>query len=401
MVTDECAVVVQKRGNVREKVLWPINAVRGLVAVKVIAEAHLERLHEHLHGEEDGRELDLVAWPAGIAHALQFGQLQIEQLHDGRVPFLLQLAGYGGLGRGPVYLLEGAVEVGGEGVKDLGAQGASDGVDVVEQLGSGALCVVVQVDEAGVECAQLLVGLEGGFIGRVELRLGLFAARHQLTGAVSDTMAVLPEHIDFSQQLHVSVGDVEAVQRVEDVFKAWDGLVARVRGGDDHQTAVDVGLLVVEAVGAAGEVAMVRVRRLLGRVQVALGIVELLAEEALRRGEGGQQGVEAIEIRGILQLVVEEVGDASLVVVEIHGVGCPRGGRSWVCRYAVPVATSRASVVGAAAPTILVVRHRSIIPAILRSKIQPCVRPLLENILTPSTAVSHAPVNFCTAVSKA
>jgi hypothetical protein len=80
-----------------------------------------------------------------------------------------------------VYLLEDAVEVGREGVEDLGAQGVGDGVDVVEQLGSGALCVVLPVDEAGVQCAQLLVGREGGFIGRLELRLGLFAGVGQLT----------------------------------------------------------------------------------------------------------------------------------------------------------------------------------------------------------------------------
>lgn len=288
MVTDECAVVVQKRGNVREKVLWPINAVRGLVAVEVVAEAHLERLHEHLDGEEDGRELDLVARPAGIAHALQLGQLQIEQLHDGRLPFLLQRAGYGGLGGGPVYLLEDAVEVGGEGVEDLGAQGLGDGVDVVEQLGRGALGVVLQVDEAGVQCAQLLVGREGGFIGRLELRLGLLAARNQLTEAVSDTGAVLPQNVDFGQQLHVSVGDIQAVQRVEDLLEAGHGLVARLGGGDDQQAAVNVGLLVVEAVGGAREVAMVRMRGFLGRVQVALCVVELLAEEPMLRVQRGQ-----------------------------------------------------------------------------------------------------------------
>ncbi len=165
----------------RKKVFWPINAVRGLVTVEVIAEAHLERLHEHPDGEEDRRELDLVARPAGIAHALQFGQLQVEQLHNGRLPFLVQVAGYVCFGRGPVYLLENAVEVGREGVEDLGAQGVGDGVDVVEQLGSGALCVVLPVDKAGVQCAQLLVGREGGFIGRLELRLGLFAGVGQLT----------------------------------------------------------------------------------------------------------------------------------------------------------------------------------------------------------------------------
>ncbi len=139
-------------------------------------------------------------------------------------------------------------------------------------------------------------------------------------------MAVLPEHVDFSQQLHVSAGDVEAVQCVEGVFKAGDSLVARLRGGDDHQAAVDVGLLVPEAVGAAPEVAMMGVRRLLGRVKVALCIVELLAEEAMLRGDGGQEGVELVEVGGILELVVEVVGDASLVVVHLVR---STGGRCW------------------------------------------------------------------------
>lgn len=266
MVTNECAVVVQKRGNVREKVLWPIDAIGGLVTVEVIAEAHLERLHEHLDGEEDGREFDLVARPAGIAHALQLGKLQVEQLHDGGLPFLLQLAGDSRLGRGPVYLLERAVEVGGEGVEDLGAQGVGDGVDVVQQLGSSALCVVLQVDEAGVQCAQLLVGREGGFVGRLELRLGLFAASDERTRLSQTRGDVLPEVVDLGQQLDVAVGDIQAVQRVEDVLEAGHGIVTRLRGGDDHQAAVNVGLLLPEVVGAPGEVAMVRVRRLLGRV---------------------------------------------------------------------------------------------------------------------------------------
>jgi hypothetical protein len=81
-----------------------------------------------------------------------------------------------------VYLLQGAVELGGQGVEDLGAQGVGDGVDVVEQLGSRALRVVLQGAEARVQRAQLAVGLEGGFVGRVEQRVGLLAATDQLTG---------------------------------------------------------------------------------------------------------------------------------------------------------------------------------------------------------------------------
>jgi hypothetical protein len=169
MVSCESAVVVQKRGNVGEKILRPVYPVGRPVALEVIAETHLQRLHEHFHGEQHGGQLDPVAGSAGIAHALQLGQLQVQQLHDGGLPFLPQGTGYVCFGRGPVYLLEGALEIGGEGVEDLRAQCLGDLVDVVEQLGSSALCVVLQVDQARVQCAQLLVGREGGFIGRLEL----------------------------------------------------------------------------------------------------------------------------------------------------------------------------------------------------------------------------------------
>jgi hypothetical protein len=68
-----------------------------------------------------------------------------------------------------VHFLEGALEIGCEGVFDLGAQGLGDVADVVEQLGGRALGVVLQLDQARVQCAQLLVGRECGFIGRLEL----------------------------------------------------------------------------------------------------------------------------------------------------------------------------------------------------------------------------------------
>lgn len=80
-------------------------------------------------------------------------------------------------------LLQHAVEVGREGIEDLSAQGLGNGVDVVEELRRGALGSVVQAGQAGVEGAQLLVRLEGGFAGRVELRVGVFAALGQPTAA--------------------------------------------------------------------------------------------------------------------------------------------------------------------------------------------------------------------------
>jgi hypothetical protein len=182
MVGDESTVVVQKRGNVGQEELGPVNAVRGPIAFEVIAKAHLQRLHEHVEGEKHGRKLDLVPWPAGVAHALQLGHLQIQQLYHSRLPFFAQRAGYVCFGRGPVDLLEDAVEVGREGIEDAGAQGVRDGVDVVEQLRRGALGLVLQLGQAGVEGAQLLVRLQGGFARCMELRLGLFAVRTSARG---------------------------------------------------------------------------------------------------------------------------------------------------------------------------------------------------------------------------
>jgi hypothetical protein len=131
MVADESAVVVQKRGNVGEEVLGPINAVRGLVAFKVVPEAHLEGLHEHVEREEDWRQLDLVAGPAGVGHALELRHLQVEQLDNSRLPLLPQHTRNGGLGGGPVDLLEEALEVGGKGIADRGTEGVRDLVDMV------------------------------------------------------------------------------------------------------------------------------------------------------------------------------------------------------------------------------------------------------------------------------
>jgi hypothetical protein len=81
------------------------------------------------------------------------------------------------------------------------------------------------------------------------------------------------------------------------------------------------------------------------------------------------------------------------------GIG-GRAGRRLAMAYSCGGVGTRPRVVRAGAPTMLW-RPRSIIPAIRRCKIQPCARPLLENVLNASTAVSYAPVNLCTAVSKA
>jgi hypothetical protein len=79
-------------------------------------------------------------------------------------------------------LLEDAVEIGREGIEDAGTQLVRDGVDVVEQLRRGALGIVLQVSQAGVEGAQLFVRLQRGLARCMELRLGVFAARISADG---------------------------------------------------------------------------------------------------------------------------------------------------------------------------------------------------------------------------
>lgn len=174
MVIDESAVVVQKRGDVGKKVLGPVDTVRRLVAFKMIAEPHLERLHQYLYGEQYWRQLDLVPRTVDIAHALELGQLQVKKFDNGSLPFFAQMRGYSRIGQGPTYLLERTFELGREGVENLGTQGVGDFADVVDQLGRGAFCVFLQVDEARVNGTQLLIRCEGGFAGRLKLCMGLF-----------------------------------------------------------------------------------------------------------------------------------------------------------------------------------------------------------------------------------
>jgi hypothetical protein len=149
-------------------------------------------------------------------------------------------------------------------------------------------------------------------------------------GAAS-TLAVLPQHVDLGQQRDVSVGHVQAVQRVEHLFEAGDGVVAGLGGGNHHQPAVDVGLLVFEGVGPRLEPGMVGVRSVFGVVEVALCIVELLLQQAVLRRDLGQQVVERVQVACGLQLVVEVVGDAGLVVVHLVRLikSIARGGGRW------------------------------------------------------------------------
>lgn len=112
-------------------------------------------------------------------------------------------------------LLEDALEVGREGIKDLGAQGLRDLVDVVEQLRRGALGIVLQGGQAGVEGAQLLVRLQGGLARCMELRLGVFAAAASAEVWCECAGAVLPEDVHLAQQFDIAAGHVEAVELVQ------------------------------------------------------------------------------------------------------------------------------------------------------------------------------------------
>jgi hypothetical protein len=133
-----------------------------------------------------------------------------------------------------------------------------------------------------------------------------------------------PEQLHLGEQLDVGIGHVQALQRVEHGFEARHGVVAGLRGRQDQQAAVDVGLLGGEGMGALVEGRLVGVRGVRGGVEVALGVVELLLEQAVLRVDGGQQAAEGVEVGGRLQLVVEIVGHARLRVVGLHG------GRVWV-----------------------------------------------------------------------
>ena len=62
--------------------------------------------------------------------------------------------------------------------------------------------------------------------------------------------AVLPQHMDLLEQFEVGRGDVQALQRVEDVLEARNGIIAGLGSGNYHETAVDAGLFGAEGAGA-------------------------------------------------------------------------------------------------------------------------------------------------------
>ena len=211
-------------------------------------------------------------------------------------------------------------------MQDLGAQGLGDLVDVVQQLGSSTLGVVVQALQAGVEGAQLLVGREGSVAGCGQLAVGFPAGRCQRRcehggDAGRGPRGCLPQGIDVLQQVDVGAGHVEALQRVQDELEAGHGVVGGglVGGLHGQQAAVDVGLVGVELAGALLQVAVMLQRGVLRVVEVALGVVQLLLEQAVLLVDAGQQLVQRVEVLRGLQLVVEVVGHAGLLVVVVHG----------------------------------------------------------------------------------
>ena len=166
----KATVVVEQGGDVRKEVFGSIQSVRGLVAVEMVAEAHLEGLDQSLEGEEHLRELGMR-----VVCAVELGHLEVEQLQHGGLPLLLQGRAEGSVRIGPFDLFQQVMELGGEGLQDGGAQGVGDLVDVVQQLGGSTFGVVLQALQAGVEGAQLLVGREGSVARGSQLLAGFVA----------------------------------------------------------------------------------------------------------------------------------------------------------------------------------------------------------------------------------
>jgi hypothetical protein len=138
---------------------------------------------------------------------------------------------------------------------------------------------------------------------------------YQPTAGIAESMVVLPEHVDFGQQLDIATCDVEAVQLVEGRFEARDGLLGRVAGRDDQQTAVDVGLMAAKRVRLLLELRVVCMGAVLCIMEVFLRGIDLLLQEALLLGDARQQCIQVarLEVGGRLQLVVEIGGDAVAV----------------------------------------------------------------------------------------
>lgn len=193
-----------------------------------------------------------------------------------------------GIRAGPANFLEYSVHLAGKGIEDLGPQGLCNLLDVEEQLGSGALGFVLQADQTGVQRAQLLVRLEGVFIGCVELLLCLVTSVSSadcvlVGGAIS---IVLPQHMDLLEQLQVGARHVEALQRAQDGLEARDGVVAGLGGRDDEQSAVDVILFLPKASYTRLEARLVVVLRLFRIGEVPLGILELPVRPRSAEGRG-------------------------------------------------------------------------------------------------------------------
>jgi hypothetical protein len=123
--------------------------------------------------------------------------------------------------------------------------------------------------------------------------------------------------MDGMQQLDISISHMQTLQRVQDLFEARHGILARLRGSHDHETAVNVGLLCLEGTGAILERSLVMVGGLFRIAEMALGMVNLLFEQTMLGVDVGQQLVQRLEVADSLQLVVEIVGHARLYRVKI------------------------------------------------------------------------------------
>lgn len=136
---------------------------------------------------------------------------------------------------------------------------------------------------------------------------------------------MVPQGVDIAQQLEVSAGHVEALQRRQGSLEARDGVVARLGRSHDQQAAVNVVLVAAEGGDGGLLLGVVLALAVLCIVEVALGVVELLLEQAVLRRDARQQLIEGVEVAGRLQLVVEEVVHARVVVVgAVHAVDASR-----------------------------------------------------------------------------
>jgi hypothetical protein len=152
--------------------------------------------------------------------------------------------------------------------------------------------------------------------------------------------------MDLGQQLHVGVGHVQPVQRIQNSLKARHGVVAGLGVGDGQQPLVDVCLRSLEGERPLIQRRLVGVGVALGVVEALLGILDLLLEKAVLGVDVCEQRIEGIEVGGRLQLVVEVVGGAHLALVHgvdtVHGVHDAWSWWGWgclLCWLAVPVPT--------------------------------------------------------------